>query len=692
MNKLGSYLEYFSLGLLSLFLLAYPLLFTTLTTDTFIIPKQLLLIAVALIAFLALGLKTVFNKTVVLRRTPFDIPVLIFLGVVFLGSILAVNRSESLTSFATLFFAAGLYFLFTNTAKSMKSIIILLVSFLEGVILSDILFGLNFFKVYILPVSQAKTQTFTTFGSLLDLAVYTSVAIVLLSYLIWFWKTREKIRFKKLSAKAKIILSILAVKLLLLAGALGLSIYSMVKLQNPVILPFETGFQVSFAAISQDSGRWLLSFLFGSGYGTFATDFARFKQAIFNQSPYWNLTFFRSSSFVLELLATTGILGLLSFFYLSFRVLRYKSLFVPFAFFLLLSFLLPMSTTTVTLFFVLLGLFAAMRGLSDKEFFDVQLALVTLKSGLLAVSPEDKREVRHGLSKVLPAAVFLIVLVLFFFLGSLSVRYALANKMLADSLFDASQNKGSEAYNKQSQVLTLVSYNDAYQRIFSQTNLALANSLSQSTPKGASPSAQTQQTIYTLIQQSINSARLATTLSPNTSANWQNLSGVYRSLIGFGKNADQFAVLASQQAALLDPTNPQEYLNLGGLYYQLNLWDKAVEQFTIAINLKKNLANSYYNLAHALQQKGDLRGALDQLEIVKSLVKNDPGNLKKVQAEIDALNNGLKAGGALQTGTQLPPQYPPVAIPAPATPKPSPTPTPAPQQPLGATPTPTPGK
>lgn len=690
--NLSSYLDYLSITLLSVFLFAFPLVFTTLTTDSFVIPKQILLAAFSLLLLVLWGVKFLLEKRVMLRRTPYDLPLLLFLGVVLLSSVLALNRAESLTAFSTLLFAAVFYFLFINTVKSAKSLIIVILAFLEGAFFTGVLFALSFFKVYLLPFSITKNQTFTVLGSLLDLAIYISVALVLGGYLFWLWKTKEKVRLKKLSPRAKVIVFLFLLKLLVFAGVLGLSIYSMVRLQRPTILPFETGFQVAFAAISQDTGRWILSFLLGSGFGTFAVDFSKFKLAIFNQTPFWNLTFFRSSSFVLELLATTGVLGLLSFLFLTFKVLRTKDFFVPFAFFVFLAFVLPLSTTILTLFFILMAIFAGIKGANagDKEFFDVQLALVTLRGGLLAVSQNDKKEVRHGLSRALPALAFIIILLTVGVLGTLSVRYAFANKIFQDSLTDTSQNKGSQAYTKQSQAISLISYSDAYQRVFSQTNLALANSLSESTPKGASVSAQTQQTIYTLIQQSINSARLATTLSPQTSANWQNLSGVYRSLIGFGKNADQFAILAQQQAVALDPNNPQQYLNLGGLYYQLNLWDKAEEQFKMAINLKKDFANAYYNLAHTLQQKGDYKGALEQLEIVKSLVKNDPTNLKRVEAEIEALKSGLNTATDTQQPT-LPPQTPPVAIPAPSTPKPSPTPASnAASQPLGATPTPSP--
>lgn len=688
--KISSYLEYFSLTLLSIFLVAFPLLFTTLTTDNFVIPKQALLIGVSLLIFILFGAKTLADKEVTIRRTPYDTPIIIFLAIIFLGSILSPNRAESLTAFVSLLFASSLYFLFTNTIRTPKSLILVIVSYLSGAFLSSILFALNFSKIYVFPTSIAKSQIFTPLGSLLDLAIYASTALVLLLYLFFYWKNSEKIKLKKLPGRSQVILGVFVIKALILFIVVGLAIYSLLKLQNPLILPFDTGFQVSFATISQDTQRWVLNFLLGSGFGTFASDFSRFKLAVFNQSPYWNLTFFRSSSFVLELLATTGVLGLLSYLYLGYKVLKTKPLFLPVVFFFLLSFVLPFSAISVALLFILLGIYGALRGLSDKRFFDVQLALVTLKSGLVAVSQNDKREVKRGLSKLLPSTIFIIILVIVAFLGTLSGKYVLANKIFQDSLVAAGNNKGSDAYNKQSEALNLAPYNDAYQRVFSQTNIALANSLSSSTPKGASPSAQTQQTIYTLIQQAINSARTATTLSPNTSANWQNLSGIYRSLIGFGKNADQFAVLAMQQAVALDPTNPQEYLNLGGLYYQLSVYDKAADQFRTAINLKQDFANAYYNLAHALQQQGDLKGALAQLQIVKGLVKNDPTNSKKVQDEIDALQKGIQTPATTGQSYQLPAQQPPVVIPAPATPKPSPTPTPAPQQPLGATPTPAP--
>ncbi len=678
-EKISFYLENLSLALIGLTLFLFPLVVSTLTTDAFSLPKQIVITFAALAVLLILGLRTLSDKIVRIRRTPFDVPVLLFLLIVFLSSVFAVNKTESLTSFATFFFPVLFFFLLINTAKTKKQSLFLISALIKGAVLLSLFFLLNFNKIYILPFDFTHSQLFTPLGSLLDQAIYLVVSFSLLLYIAYYFRKVEKIKFNSEKPLLRTVMILVFIYIVVITAALGETLYALIRLQQPLILPFQTGFQIGFAAISQDTSRAILSFLFGSGFGTFATDFSRFKQAVFNQNQVlWSLTFFKSSSFILELLATTGVLGLLSFLYLVLKIVKEKPLFIPLVLFIVLALILPFSFTTIALFFFLLGVFVSFKGVSDKDYFDIELALVTLKNGLIAVAAGDAREVRHGLSRILPFVVFVLILVIAGFLGYFSSRYIIANATFQQSLVDASKNNGSQAYAKQSQALSLVNYNDAYHRVFSQTNLALANSLSNSIPKGSSPSAQTTQTITTLIQQSINSARLATSLSPLSAINWQNLSAVYRGLIGFGQNADSFAILSSQQAIALDSTNPQEYLNLGGLYFQLKLWDKAIEQFTIAANLKPDFANAYYNLAHTMQQKGDLKSALSMLEQVKILVKNDPKNVKQIDDEIAALKKGIAAPTTAPEAptTALPVQNPPVTIPAPTTPKPTPTPTP----------------
>lgn len=654
-----NYLEKLSLALLGLTFLLYPLLFTNLTTEFYVLPKQALLGGVTLLLLVFWAIRMIAEKSVRVRKTPFDLPLILFGAALIASSAFAVNRIDSFLSTVPLLFAIVLYFITVNFVRERKEVYFLFTAFFLGASLVAVNSLLSYFKIYVIPFEYTHSQVFSPLGSQLEQAIYLAIALVTSSYLAFpdfknILARKRRIELKDLGG--------IATRIILLSG-LVTTIITLVTVQKPAILPYHIGFQTAFAAISQDAGRIIQSFLFGGGFGTYINVFTRFKASVINLDPsLWSLTFLRSSSFILELLATTGMVGLLSFGFIALGVIKRRANFWPLVFALVLMLLLPFSFVTQVLFFLVLSLLAIHEGLTSNRYHDVELALVTLQKGIFSTTNREPK----GFSRILP---FVFALLIFALVGAalfFSTRYVIANTLFQKSFVAVAKNNGTEAYNHQSRAISLVPYSDAYQRSFSQTNLALANSLSSNTPKTASPAAQTQQTILTLVQQSINAGRTAVSVSPQTALNWQNLSSIYRSLIGFGKNADSFAILAAQQATALDPNNPQQHVNLGGLYYQLGLWDRAEEQFRVAISLKPDFANAYYNLAHTFEQKGNIEEALKQLDIVKTLVRNDKENLEKVEAEIATLKAGLQIESDLdeKEGT-LPPQTPPIEIPAP---------------------------
>jgi len=680
-QELINYLEKASVAVFCLLFLIFPIAFTSLTTDFFILPKQALVIFASLAVVVMFGVKTLLLGKVRIRRTPFDLPILFLLLALLLSTLFSAVKIDSFTNVLPVIMAGIAYFGIVYNTKNEKSVLALIASLLGGAILLSLIALFTFFKVYIFPFDFAKNVAFTTAGSILDQALYLlfvlPIGLYFLAPFVLKRKLGETNDEKKVDAIK--IAGFGGASFLILVG-LSISIYNLLKIPgNLIILPLETGFQTAFAAISQDSGRILQGLLFGSGFGEYLMDFSRFKQATFNLNPtLWTFAFTHSSSFVLELLATTGILGFFSYLFLCYKVVREKPLFVPILIILAASFILPLSFYTLVVIFFLLAVYASLRGLIDNQkYFDVELELVALKKGFLAFAPESQREKGYG--KMLSYTIFAIIVVLTLSVGYVSYDYLATNIVFEKSLVAASQNNGQLTYNDQTAALATFTgkYNDVYYRVFSQTNLSLANSLASSVPKGASPSAQTQQTIYTLVQQSINTARQATTLSPLNTNDWQNLATIYRNLIGFGQNADQFAILAEQQAVQLDPTNPQAYITLGGIYYQLGQWDKAQEQFQQAANLKPDFANAFYNIAHTLIQKNDLKDALTALQTVRSLVGTDKASISKVDSEIKAIEAqiGQTAQPASQTQSAnplsvtapetLPSQNPPVKIPAP---------------------------
>ncbi len=655
--EISSYLENISLLLLGILFLAFPLFFLTATTDPYVLPKQILLGVISLLTLIALGGKMISDAAVKLKKTPFDLPVILFTAVLLISSLLSVNRYEALTAFVPLLLAAILYFIIVSFITSDSSLFFMLCAVMAGASILSLQAVLAFFKIYILPLAFTHSQTFTPMGSSLDQGLYLLFTLPIALFL-----ARDILKVKTIK-DLKVNSLVFSIASVIILMGLFITIYGLFTLQKAYILPFETGFQTAFAAISQDTGRIAQGFFFGSGLGTYYADFTRFKQAAFNSNPnLWSLTFFRSSSFVLELLATTGVLGTAAFVFLVGTIfkksagghLKNNPMFFPLLAIILVSLVLPFSYIEYALLFLFLGLFAAHQGIHhSKNFFEFELQFVALKKGLIAFATDEAVET-HSLTRFLPSLFLVIFIAMAGFLAYNSGLYVASNVLFEDSLNSASQNNGVQTYNLENSAIATFPYNDAYHRIFSQTNLSLANLLVLSQPKGSSPSAQTQQTITNLIQQSIAEARTATAISPLNVADWQNLSSVYRSLIGFGKNAENFAILANQQAIVLDPNNPQEYIDLGGIYYQLKQWDNAQHEFQIAVNLKPDFANAYYNLGRALQEKNDLTDALSQYEIVKNLVPDNPAALKQIKSEIATLNKQIGNQGNQQKSESAP--------------------------------------
>lgn len=689
------YLENASLVILGVTILFLPLFFLSTTTDAFIFPKQILLSASVSLLTILFGVHTIIEGKIKFRTTPFDIPLLLLAIFALISSFIAVNRFDALTAYMPFLFVILLYFLITNTIKHENSLLLIISALVLGTSLSALLSILSYFKIYVLPFPYTQVTYFNTFGSLLDQAIYYALILPITAYfivsLVKMLSSKKKIAAEE--ANAMPISAAFSASFVIILAGLAITAYQLVTTQKPLILPLETGFQTAFASISQDNGRIFWGFLFGSGFGTYLTDFMRFKSPAYNlDQNLWSFTFFRSSTFILELLATTGITGLLAFIFLIFRILKERNFFIPLIIAVILSLLLPFSFTTIILFFILLGIFAVTRAHNNPEkFAETEFYFVALKRGLLATRTEGEsislNTTERKYSKLLPIFFFVIIISLVGLPLYFSTRLFLSDILYKNSLIAYSQNKGIETYNLQLAAINVYPYRDLYYRGLSQTNIALANALALQQKEGKAD-AQAQQNILQLIQQAITAGRNATTIAPNTSFNWSNLSSIYRSLIGFGQNADQFAVLTNQQAIQLDPNNPQQYIDLGGIYYQLGLYDDAIRQFQIAINLKNDYANAYYNLGHALESKGNLKEALASYQAVKTLVANNKESNDKITAEIQALQNKLtdeanKAAQQNQTAvntqtntaneplqinkpeTQLPERKPKISIPAP---------------------------
>jgi len=201
---------------------------------------------------------------------------------------------------------------------------------------------------------------------------------------------------------------------------------------------------------------------------------------------------------------------------------------------------------------------------------------------------------------------------------------------------------GQKTYDLLRDAIQIFPYRDDYYRLFSQVNLSLANSLTTSVKPGEQPTQEMQKAVFSLLQQSINSARSSVEIAPLTVTNWTNLGKIYRSLVNVGQNAEQFSVASYQQAIKLNPYDPQNYIETGGIFYQLGQFDAAIAQFQNAATLKPDLPNAHYNLGHAYEAKGDFDNAMKEYEIVKTLTQQNEESVALINQEIEALQSNME--------------------------------------------------
>ena len=74
-NEIVAYVENMGTLLLGILLFGLPLVFTMVTTDPFVLPKQILLGFISLVTLLLLSVRMIADGKVTLRKTPFDLPI-----------------------------------------------------------------------------------------------------------------------------------------------------------------------------------------------------------------------------------------------------------------------------------------------------------------------------------------------------------------------------------------------------------------------------------------------------------------------------------------------------------------------------------------------------------------------------------------------------------------------------------------
>ncbi len=356
------------------------------------------------------------------------------------------------------------------------------------------------------------------------------------------------------------------------------------------------GQSISWQTASNGITSSFQNFFLGSGIGTWSYDFSKFKPSEFNNTVWWQIRFDRAGSYFSELLATTGVLGLISYsliiimFFLVFWVLREKRELFPymmtFTALVVTQFVYYQNTILSFTFWLILGLGVMAWQHTDKSF---------------VISLKDFPELSLVFSTVL------VVLLLAFSVTSyFAVRFYLADMNYAKSqlalVLDERISLVEEAVRLNPK---LVTYQAVLARVY-------AVSLLEEIKKPADQQDATKAQNHMV--SSINWARKATELSPNSVFTWEGLGMIYRDFQLLIDGAADWSVKSFEKAIELESKNPILHTELGKLYSVLDENEKAKQSFAKAKEIKPDYIDVLIQEVLMDEKEKDLDTAIKKIE------------------------------------------------------------------------------
>lgn len=636
----------------SLYLLVFliPLFFLPFSFEKFEFNKLYLLFFLTIISFFAwLAKQILVEKEIKFRKTSLDAPVLIFLAIAILSAIFSVDKYSSFFGFygrfsdglITLISCVILYFLLTNYGSS-TSIDRVVRVFLISAALVILMTLLSIFGVWgkllgdRLPQMMLQKNFNPVAGSLEGLAMFLSVLVVLLvmmilqssvifNYLLLIgavgllliidfsaaWMTLiltlsifTIFALRKRLFKEKATKILLPMLLIVIAGISLMINYQLLitnlKLPKEQILGQGTSFEIGVTTLFDNIKNSLL----GSGIGTFFYDFSKEKPAQFNQTLFWQVRYDRPGNHISELLATTGLLGVMSYFLLV-------------GVFLLISLALLEARSSKSQIPLLMTFLALLVG----QFFyyqNVVLAfLFWLILGLSMGSWEElikEKKLAFGnfpelnlVFRIFLMLVGLIVIVAGFW-GQKIYR--------ADMIFSQGEAKNS-ALERIKLIEKAVKLNP---KLAHYRNILARSYLTETLDEMRKPAAQQDSVkIQTNIAKAIDTAKVASEISPNNIVNWETLGIVYREIRGLASGALDWGIKSFTRAITLEPANPVLHTELGKLYLLSGEIEKAKTEIEKALTLKPDYLDAQIQMALVAEKEGKTDEAIKKMEKLADL-------------------------------------------------------------------------
>ncbi len=627
-----------------------PFFFLPITLNFFTTNKLALISLILIINLITFAIYTWKHHRLNWKSASNYLPLFNFLAVIILNLILISNaRYEALINQGFLYFSLTLLAFFISTNHLNRSS---LKWFIYGLIFSGTLMAIySILQILILHQlsflpQYMQTQLFTPTGSLLVTLTFLALTFVLT--FVASLKQHQPV-YKTL------LFIVTGIQLAALVAYLTLIYQGTIHFD---LLPYQAGWSIALDTLKSPK-----NLLIGVGLANFPNVFTQFKPLYLNQTQFWNLIPSTSSTFFLQLLTTTGLLGFLSFVLFLITTLK-------------LSQRLPQTpehTLLKTIFITTVVIII---------FLPSNLVLTTILfiSAALIANQANSEPKTISLHPQISYLISISSLILGLALAYGTYRVYAAEYYMRQAQIALTKQDAKATYDNHLQALKLMPYLAAYHTSLSQIDLNLASAISQK----QNLTDKDKQQITSLIQQAIAEAKTAVQLQPNNAGLWQNLALIYRNLINTAQNADQFALQYYTQALKLDPANPFLRLRYGGLFYQLaqttkdpqtqqQLLNQAIQQFQTAIQLRPTYANAYYNLAKTYELLNNIPAAYQAMQQVIANLKPDSPDYNLAKEELKKLEEKLpKKQQSQKQETQTKPQPKELSQPSPL---PSPLPT-----------------
>lgn len=645
-----------------------PLFFLPFSFEAFEFNKQYLLFfftSLALFCWLAKMISQ--DKEIKFKRTPLDLPVLVFLLIAILGAVFSVDKTSSLFGFygrfsdglVGLLSLGALYFLITNNVspggdKEQKTLSIpsLLKAFVWSIFFVVIISYLSIFGVFAkintllagkiaLPQVMSQSTFNPAAGSLEGLAMFLAVVLVfLIGRVLVINKGIEKkgnfVNYFLMTAIFILLflidfspawLTIIISLILFLGVALAKRIFK--EDVNKLLLPIAIAIMAGAMLLINTAG--IQSWLFKSQLP---------KEQVLTQAQSWPVGLKGATENVKAGFLGSG-LGTWSYDFAKFKPVSFNQnwlwqirfdrsgnsiaeilgntgflgflvYFVLIGMFLLASyFFLVQSRSGIPLLIGFLALLVA-------QFVYYQNTILAfafwLLLGLSVVNWQKPVREKIISFKDFPelSLIFSAVLLVFglVFLG----MYFFAAKFY---LADVNYKKAVVLASEQNLVAatSLNPYQPQYKIVLARSYL---NDLLTETQKSADLRDQNAISVY--VQEAITFAKGgqigktnivgATDLAPNRVAAWETLGMIYRDIQGLAAGSLDWGIKSFEKAVSLEPTNPVLHTELGKLYLTSGDKEKAVNEFDKAKTLKPDYSDASIQLALLQEQNNDVTTAI----------------------------------------------------------------------------------